>query len=639
MHENSNTTGATAEPRRGPVRQYRWQPWLTPLRSFLLCATVCVAAQTALLTSTSLPREQWAPAALVAVLTMAQIARVWRTPSAGDAILITLALVAALIMWRAVFENRPPRFPLLEASVAITSVLSLVVGLLVWAGLGPDKVLALVGSLGVALVVGEAALFPKLRPQRAAPPTHDRQAFGARQRTLAANLARKSPSDQLFPIDVWIRGRMWPDKELNNILEPHGMFREYYPDNPFGYFYEDSSAEWAMRQAWKCSEEGNVYLVPTADQGTAVRVEFRRPLRAAQHFPTAHWGLMTFEEGQPVTVRFRGRSDSPRAISFHLQAMSEPFPQITKFHTANLIDAWSDFELSEAAAATHDQVSLLFTSPDDNGSLELADVEVMIGDKPVVPRPWPNLYRHYVSYTLNSQGLRGPEYAVPRPDGVFRIVCVGDSFCFGQGVHEHDTITRVLENRLNQQADALNQPIRFEVINCAVRGYSTRQERILYERYARHYQPQLIVALMVHNDNWDFEEDQHLAVRHAGELETLAAIRNLRSRDFRVCVEELNQFREICKTDGARLATAVFRNAPFPNDGDWDNLVKTVSAGLQGTDVPFIDLGETLLAEHEDVELRVHPSCDYHPSALAHRIAAAALEAFLRREKLVPLAP
>lgn len=639
MHENSHTTESTAEPRRSAVRQYRWQRWLTPLRSFLLCATVCAAAQTALLATMTVPREQWAPAALVAALTVALIVRAWRAPGAGDAILIALALVAALFSWRAIFRYQPPQIPLLEASVAVTAVLSLVVGLLVRVGLGPDKALALVGSLGVALVVGEAALFPKLRPRRAASEKHNHQDYGARQRALGATLAEKPPSEQMFPIDVWIRGRMWTDKELNNILEPGGMFREYYPDNPFGYFYEDSSAEWAMRQVWKCSEEGNIHLVPTAGQGTAVRVEFRQPLRAAQHFPTANWGLMTFEQGQPVTVRFRGRSNSPRAISFHLQAMSEPFPQITKFHTANLIDTWSDFELSEAAAATHDRVSLLFTSPDANAPLELADVEVMIGDKPIVPRPWPNLYRHYVSYALNSQGLRGPEYAVPRPDGVFRIVCVGDSFCFGQGVHEHDTITRVLEARLNQQADALNQAVRFEVINCAIRGYSTRQERILYERYARQYQPQLIVALMVHNDNWDFEEDQRLAVRHAGELETLTAIRNLRSRDFRVCVEELNRFRETCNTDGARLAAAVFRNAPFAIDGDWDNLVKTVSAGLKGTDVPFIDLGETLLAEHEGFELRVHPSCDYHPNALAHRIAAETVEAFLRREKLVPLAP
>ncbi|WP_437194398.1 hypothetical protein [Planctomicrobium sp. SH527] len=65
-----------------------------------------------------------------------------------------------------------------------------------------------------------------------------------------------------------------------------------------------------------------------------------------------------------------------------------------------------------------------------------------------------------VRIRTNELGLRGPSITVPKPDGVFRILCLGGTGIFGTDVPEGDTLSTALQRCLIQQSGA-----EIEVIN------------------------------------------------------------------------------------------------------------------------------------------------------------------------------
>lgn len=104
-------------------------------------------------------------------------------------------------------------------------------------------------------------------------------------------------------------------------------------------------------------------------------------------------------------------------------------------------------------------------------------------------------------YTINSWGFRDREYALEKPPGTYRVVCLGDSYTFGQGVAIEDTWERQLEGRLN---DAL-APLRVEVMNFGVQAYNSRNELGMLESKALRFDPDLVLlAHLMNDDTWDF---------------------------------------------------------------------------------------------------------------------------------------
>ena len=77
---------------------------------------------------------------------------------------------------------------------------------------------------------------------------------------------------------------------------------------------------------------------------------------------------------------------------------------------------------------------------------------------------------------INSKGLRSPETPYEKPEGVFRILALGDSWTFGFRMEEPDAYPRQLERILNERAAERGDRRRIEVINAGVIGYSTDQE-------------------------------------------------------------------------------------------------------------------------------------------------------------------
>jgi len=80
-----------------------------------------------------------------------------------------------------------------------------------------------------------------------------------------------------------------------------------------------------------------------------------------------------------------------------------------------------------------------------------------------------------VEVRINSLGWRGPEPAVEKPAGAYRMMFFGDSTVFGDGVVEERGFAPLTGRML---ADQEHRAI--EVINTAVPGYSSTQCRVIF---------------------------------------------------------------------------------------------------------------------------------------------------------------
>jgi len=106
------------------------------------------------------------------------------------------------------------------------------------------------------------------------------------------------------------------------------------------------------------------------------------------------------------------------------------------------------------------------------------------------------VYRAYdveAAVSMNSQGFRGGEFAIPKPRGTFRILAVGDSFTEAMQVVERDSYAARIQEAL--------APQRIEVLNLGVSGYGTSDELALLRAYGRKLEPDLVILFFaVQND-------------------------------------------------------------------------------------------------------------------------------------------
>ncbi len=92
--------------------------------------------------------------------------------------------------------------------------------------------------------------------------------------------------------------------------------------------------------------------------------------------------------------------------------------------------------------------------------------------------------------------FRQKPFKIPKPEGLFRIVALGDSFTWGTGMPEENRYTNILEKLLNNYFPAR----KFEVLNLSVLGASTVQERNILFRMKGILQPDLIIIGFCIND-------------------------------------------------------------------------------------------------------------------------------------------
>src|SRR5438093_13114132 len=95
---------------------------------------------------------------------------------------------------------------------------------------------------------------------------------------------------------------------------------------------------------------------------------------------------------------------------------------------------------------------------------------------------------------VNSVGFRDREHAIAKPSGVRRIVLLGDSFLEAIQVPFEQSVSSVLERRLNERSRTT------EVINFGVSGLGTAREYLTLRECGLRYKPDLVLLFFVGND-------------------------------------------------------------------------------------------------------------------------------------------
>jgi lysophospholipase L1-like esterase len=97
---------------------------------------------------------------------------------------------------------------------------------------------------------------------------------------------------------------------------------------------------------------------------------------------------------------------------------------------------------------------------------------------------------------INSEGVRGEEIPPRKSPGELRVLLLGDSLTFGQGVAQDQTFAAQLEARLQAAAAGAT----YRIINAGVPGFNTVNERDYLLHFGERFQPDLVVVFYVDND-------------------------------------------------------------------------------------------------------------------------------------------
>jgi len=258
----------------------------------------------------------------------------------------------------------------------------------------------------------------------------------------------------------------------------------------------------------------------------------------------------------------------------------------------------------------------------------------------------------------NADGYLGPDYALQKSAGVFRIVMIGDSVAMGQGLQSNESLGVLLQNELNLlNVDGIE---RFEVMVMAVSGYSTSQEIIVLENNALRYSPDLLVWSYVMND--PAHPIYHNANGAMGEYfydPAIHVVGFVQRRLFQLREQNLSQgceeefhlllhcaywpevernVRHIGSTLQANGVPGVFMIHPiFPQTGGYDTyrlerLHVKLRELAKGAGLAPVDL-LPVFNPHEPASLAQHTAeglDPWHPNAKANRMAAGYLRAALQ---------
>jgi hypothetical protein len=269
---------------------------------------------------------------------------------------------------------------------------------------------------------------------------------------------------------------------------------------------------------------------------------------------------------------------------------------------------------------------------------------------------------------INALGYRDLDRAQPRPAGVRRVLCLGDSFTWGVGVMWDDAWPQRVERLVSRTRGE-----RWEAVSLAEPGMNAVQQASRLESEGWGYGPDVVVFGYVLNDSEDenaaearrardWAEEEQEKKTAAPDLASRSALFSLVRSRVHATVENRRRvtgYRSMYADDyagwlGARRALAAMggmcraRGVPFvvaifplfanPLDDGYPfrELHAKVAQAAGESGAKVLDL----LPYYRTVDWRllvVDGAADEHPNEIAHRIAAQAIARAI--DEVVPRAP
>jgi len=178
-----------------------------------------------------------------------------------------------------------------------------------------------------------------------------------------------------------------------------------------------------------------------------------------------------------------------------------------------------------------------------------------------------------VDIKINSDGLRDYEHNEFGDD--FRILALGDSFAFGQGVDIDDTFLSIIEKQLD-----------VEIIKAGVPGYGQDNQLQYFTTKGINYNPDLVIIFYFWNDNEDNNDNTDRKVSHGSliqkfrydalsDSELYVYTKAFRTGTLRLIREGfssiIQRFDKNIKTESA--AYKIFLNSQTGESKEWEKTV------------------------------------------------------------------
>jgi lysophospholipase L1-like esterase len=256
-----------------------------------------------------------------------------------------------------------------------------------------------------------------------------------------------------------------------------------------------------------------------------------------------------------------------------------------------------------------------------------------------------------IAHTVNSSNFREEKPFIAKPDNVFRVTVIGDSFTEGEGVTAPQSFVSLIPSKLPSYRGK-----RVESYNLGLGGAGTLDEQQVYRNTAKTLSPDLVILQWNTNDfpsSAVSKEHSRLITGDYGSIayppawmKWSALLRLIRNTWFTHRVsndlielsetelrEGAHNFSEVASladeviNGGRQFLLVIFPEIIRLDDYPYAGILKAFEANLKLHKIGYINLLPEISA-FQDRQLWVHPS-DHHPNSIAHQIAASMITDYL----------